>query len=236
MALQTSGVEIPDQDRATLQSWSRSTSIRAGLVTRARIVLAAGDGLGTTAISDKVGVSRPTVIQWRERYVAQGLAGLEDDPRSGRPKTVDDAAILAMTLDPPPERLGVTHWSTRLLGAELRISDATVARAWRKYCVQPWRRGTFKFSTDPELVAKVHDIVALYLNPPEKAIVLCVDEKSQIQALDRTAPILPMRPGLPEKATHATAPRPCSLRSRSRQARSPTPSTKDTAGPSSSRS
>jgi transposase len=172
------------------------------LVTRARIVLAAGDGLGTSAIARKLGVSRPTVIQWRERYGAQGLAGLEDDPRSGRPKTVDDAAILAMTLDPPPQRLGVTHWSTRLLAAELKVGDATVARTWRKYCVQPWRRGTFKFSTDPELVAKVHDIVGLYLDPPHKAVVLCVDEKSQIQALDRTAPILPMRPGLPEKATH----------------------------------
>jgi transposase len=202
MALLTAGVQIPDEDRATLQSWSRSTSIKAGLVTRAKIVLAAGDGLGTSAISSKLGVSRPTVIQWRERYAAEGLAGLEDDPRSGRPKTVDDAAILAMTLDPPPERLGVTHWSTRLLAAELRVGDATVARTWRKYCVQPWRRGTFKFSTDPELVAKVHDVVGLYLNPPQKAVVLCVDEKSQIQALDRTAPILPMRPGLPEKATH----------------------------------
>ncbi len=202
MALLTAGVQIPEADRATLQSWSRSTSIKAGLVTRARIVLAAGDGLGTTSIASKLGVSRPTVIQWRERYAAEGLAGLQDDPRSGRPKTVDDAAILAMTLDPPPERLGVTHWSTRLLAAELKVGDATVARTWRKYCVQPWRRGTFKFSTDPELVAKVHDVVGLYLNPPEKAVVLCVDEKSQIQALDRTAPILPMRPGLPEKATH----------------------------------
>jgi transposase len=202
MALLTAGVLIPDEDRATLQSWSRSTSIRAGLVTRARIVLAAGEGLGTSAITRKLGVSRPTVIQWRERYAAQGLAGLQDDPRSGRPKTVDDAAILAMTLDPPPDRLGVTHWSTRLLAAELKVGDATVARTWRKYCVQPWRRATFKFSTDPELVAKVHDIVGLYLNPPEKAVVLCIDEKSQIQALDRTAPILPLRPGLPEKATH----------------------------------
>ena len=202
MALLTSCVQIPDEDRATLQSWSRSTSIRAGLVTRARIVLAAADGMGTSAISQKLGVSRPTVIQWRERYAADGLAGLDDEPRTGRPKTIQDAAILAKTLDPPPERLGVTHWSTRLLAAELKVGDATVARTWRKYCIQPWRCGTFKFSTDPELVAKVHDIVALYLNPPEKAIVLCVDEKSQIQALDRTAPILPMRPGLPAKATH----------------------------------
>src|SRR5580658_1410163 len=128
MALLTAGVQIPDEDRATLLSWSRSTSVRAGLVTRAKIVLAAGDGLGTSAISAKLGVSRPTVIQWRERYAAHGLAGLDDEPRSGRPKTVDDAAILAMTLDPPPQRLGVTHWSTRLLAAELKVGDATVAR------------------------------------------------------------------------------------------------------------
>ncbi|MCU1621848.1 MAG: transposase [Frankiales bacterium] len=202
MALLTAGVHIPDEDLATLQSWSRSTSIRAGLVTRAKIVLAAGEGLGTTAISDRVGVSRPTVIQWRERYAADGLDGLVDAQRSGRPRTVDEAAIIAMTLDPPPERLGVTHWSTRLLAAELKIGDATVARAWRRFGVQPWRRGTFKFSTDPELEAKVRDVVGLYLDPPAKAVVLCVDEKSQIQALDRTAPILPMRPGLPEKATH----------------------------------
>jgi transposase len=104
-------------------------------------------------------------------------------------------------LEPPPDSLGVTHWSSRLLGRHLGIGDATVARAWRKYRVQPWRRETFKFSTDPELEAKVRDVVGLYLNPPTNAIVLCVDEKSQIQALNRTAPILPLRPGLPQKAT-----------------------------------
>jgi transposase len=142
------------------------------------------------------------VIKWRDRFVAHGLAGLEDEERSGRPKSVDDAAIITATLDPPPPRLGVTHWSSRLLGRHLGIGDATVARAWRKYGVKPWRRETFKFSTDPELEGKVRDVVGLYLNPPEKAVVLCVDEKSQIQALNRTAPILPLRPGLPEKATH----------------------------------
>jgi hypothetical protein len=122
--------------------------------------------------------------------------------RAGRPKTIDDARIIAATLEAPPQHLGVTHWSSRLLASQLGIGDATLARAWRKYGVQPWRRETFKFSTDPELEAKVRDVVGLYLNPPEKAVVLCVDEKSQIQALDRTAPILPLRPGLPEKATH----------------------------------
>lgn len=202
MALSTWCVQIRDEDRPTLESWTRSTSVRAGLATRARIVLAAAAGEGTSAIARRLGVSRPTVIQWRDRYTTEGLDGLLDAPRTGRPKTVDDARIIARTLRPPPQRLGVTHWSTRLLGAELGVADATVARAWRRYGVKPWRRETFKFSTDPELEAKVRDVVGLYLDPPEKAIVLCVDEKSQIQALDRTAPILPLRPGLPEKATH----------------------------------
>ena len=183
-------------------SWTRSSSVRAGLAERAQIVLAVAEGLGTTAAADRLGVSRPTVIKWRDRYAAHGLAGLDDAPRSGRPKQVDDAAIIAATLDPPPDRLGVTHWSSRLLGRTLDIGDATVARAWRRYGVQPWRRETFKFSTDPQLEAKVRDVIGLYLHPPDKAIVLCVDEKSQIQALNRTAPILPLRPGLPEKATH----------------------------------
>jgi transposase len=195
-------VQISDEDRAMLVSWSRSSSIRAGLATRARIVLAAADGAGTSAIARRFGVSRPTVILWRNRYDEAGLDGLHDAPRPGRPKTVDDADIIAATLEPPPPRLGVTHWSTRLLAAALGIGDRTVARAWRRYGVQPWRRETFKFSTDPQLEAKVRDVVGLYLNPPAKAIVLCVDEKSQIQALDRTAPILPLRPGLPERATH----------------------------------
>jgi transposase/transposase-like protein len=185
-----------------LESLTRSRTAAAGQVERARIVLAVADGAGTTGAADLVGVTRPTVIKWRNRFAAHGLAGLDDEPRSGRPKTIDDAAILAATLDPPPETLGVTHWSTRLLAAHLGIGDATVARAWRRYCIKPWRRETFKFSTDPELEAKVRDVVGLYLDPPEKAIVLCVDEKSQIQALNRTAPILPVRPGLPEKATH----------------------------------
>jgi transposase len=165
-------------------------------------VLAVADGAGTSGAARRVGVSRPTVIKWRDRFAASGMAGLDDEPRSGRPKTIDDAAIIAATLEPPPQRFAVTHWSSRLLGKELGIGDATVARAWRKYRVQPWRSETFKFSTDPELAAKVRDVVGLYLDPPTNAIVLCVDEKSQIQALNRTAPILPLRPGLPEKATH----------------------------------
>ena len=126
-------------------------------------------------------MSRPTVIKWRDRFVADGLDGLGDLPRSGRPKTIDDAQIIAATLEAPPASLAVTHWSTRLLGRHLGIADATVARAWRAYRVQPWRQGTFKFSTDPELEAKVRDVVGLYLDPPRNAIVLCVDEETQTQ-------------------------------------------------------
>jgi len=198
----SSGLSITAEDRATLESLTRARSAPAGQVERARIVLAVADGAGTTGTAELVGVSRPTVIKWRNRFAEHGLVGLDDEPRSGRPKTIDDAMILAATLDPPPDKLAVTHWSTRLLAAHLGVGDATVARAWRKYCIKPWRRETFKFSTDPELEAKVRDVVGLYLDPPEKAIVLCVDEKSQIQALNRTAPILPVRAGLPEKATH----------------------------------
>jgi transposase len=180
----------------------RSTSIRAGLATRARIVLLAADGTPNVEIAELVGVSRPTVNLWRNRYAESGVRGLQDDPKSGRPRTVDRNMILTTTLTPPPKRLGVTHWSSRLLADELKVSQNTVLRTWRHYRVQPWRSETFKFSTDPELVAKVTDVVGLYLAPPENAIVLCVDEKSQIQALDRTQKMLPMQPGFPERRTH----------------------------------
>jgi transposase len=164
--------------------------------------LAVAGGAGISGVARRLGVSRPTAIKWRDRFVADGVSGLADLPRSGRPKVIDDAQIIAATLEPPPASLAVTHWSSRLLAKHLGIGDATVARAWRAYGIQPWRQGTFKFSTDPELEAKVRDVVGLYLDPPDNAVVLCVDEKSQIQALNRTQPILPLRPGLPAKATH----------------------------------
>jgi transposase len=198
----SSQLALSHDDRATLEYWTRCSTVSAGHRERARIVLAIADGAGTSATARLVGVSRPTVIKWRERFLALGLDGLDDRPRSGRPKTIDDAQIIAATLESPPASLAVTHWSSRLLGRHLGISDTTVARAWRAYRIQPWRRDTFKFSTDPELEAKVRDVIGLYLDPPTNAIVLCVDEKSQIQALNRTQPILPVRPGLPEKATH----------------------------------
>src|SRR6478672_4068924 len=195
-------LEVRGKDKSKLRSWVRASGIRAGLAQRARIVLLAGEGLSNTEIATRVGVSRPTVIHWRDRYAEGGLAALADRKRSGRRRRVDEAQVVAATLNPPPERLGVTHWSSRLLGGELGIGFATVARIWRKWNLQPWRVETFKFSTDPELEAKVRDVVGLYLHPPENAVVLCIDEKSQVQALQRTAPILPIMPGVPEKATH----------------------------------
>ena len=144
----------------------------------------------------------PTVPGWRGRYERSGILGLDDAERSGRPRHIDHREIVATTLQPPPKKLGVTHWSSRLLAAQLGLGNATVARAWRDYGVQPWRAETFKFSTDPELIAKVTDVVGLYLAPPENAIVLSIDEKSQIQALDRTQKMLPMQPGFPERRTH----------------------------------
>ena len=198
----TVNVDVPPRDRQVLASWMRSTSIRAGLAQRARIVLLAADGAGTNEIVARTGASKPTVIAWKRRYAAEGIGGLDDRPKPGRPRSTDDVAIVLATMEAPPERLGVTHWSSRLLARELGVSNVKVADVWREYGLQPWRSETFKFSTDPQLEAKVRDVVGLYLNPPDNAIVLCVDEKSQVQALDRTAPILPLRPGIPEKQTH----------------------------------
>jgi transposase len=198
----TVSVEVPPRDREVLASWVRSPSIRAGLAQRARIVLLAGNGAGTNEIVRRTGLSKPTVIAWKRRYAAEGIGGLGDRPKPGKPRTTDDVAIVRRTLEPPPERLGVTHWSSRLLAAELGLSNVKVAKVWREWGLQPWRTESFKFSTDPQLEAKVRDVVGLYLNPPDKAVVLCVDEKPQAQALERAAPVLPLRPGVPEKRSH----------------------------------
>jgi transposase len=142
------------------------------------------------------------VIGWRARYEAEGLDGLRDEDRSGRPREIDRLDVVSATLLAPPKKYGVTHWSTRLLARHLGIGDYSVASIWREYGLQPWRAGSFRFSTDPQLEAKVVDVVGLYLDPPENAVVLSVDEKSQIQALDRTAPVLPMQPHLIERRSH----------------------------------
>jgi transposase len=161
----TVAVQMPAEDRAELTRWTRTPSLRAGLAQRARIVLLADAGVGTNEIVKRVGVSKPTVIGWKRRYAEGGIAGLADRPKSGRPARVDEVAVVLATLEPPPQRLGVTHWSSRLLADELGISNVWVATIWRRWGLQPWRRETFKFSTDPQLEAKVRDVVGLYLNP-----------------------------------------------------------------------
>jgi transposase len=138
-------------------------------------------------IVERVGVSKPTVIGWKKRYAAEGVGGLADRPKPGRRRVVDEVAVVLATLEPPPERLGITHWSSRLLARELGISHVWMSKIWGRWGLQPWRAETFKFSTDPELEAKVRDVVGLYLNPPDKAVVLCVDEKSPAPSLTRSS-------------------------------------------------
>ncbi len=193
---------LRDGDRERLEAMLRTPTLAAGLAQRARIVLLAAEGTANYEIAERVGVTRPTVNQWRNRYTEQGLAGLAGEKRPGRPRTVDRAKVITATLTPPPASLGVTHWSSRLLGERLSLEHSTIAAIWKDYGVKPWRSETFKFSTDPELEAKVVDVVGLYLAPPENAIVLCIDEKSQIQALNRTQKTLPMQPGHAEQRTH----------------------------------
>jgi transposase len=193
---------LRDNDREELVVLTRSSSVGAGLAARARIVLLAAEGTPNVEIARLVGVSRPTVNAWRTRYAERGLPGLAEEKRSGRKRSIDQRRIVAETLRPPPASLGVTHWSSRLLANRLGISHVTIAEAWKRYGVKPWKAETFRFSTDPELEAKVTDVIGLYLAPPENAIVLCCDEKSQIQALNRTQKTLPMQPGHAEQRTH----------------------------------
>jgi transposase len=196
---------LREGDRDRLAELARLPSVPSGLAKRARIVLLAAEGVPNAQIARVAGVSRPTVIGWRDRYEEGGIKGLEDEPRSGRPAEISEADVVVATLADdgrPPARLGITHWSARFLAAELGISFASVARIWRKWKIQPHRIETFKFSTDPELEAKIRDVVGLYLAPPDGAVVVSVDEKSQVQALDRTAPMLPLRPGLAARRTH----------------------------------
>ena len=205
MANRVKTVTVSAADRVELERRVRAQTGSARDARRARIVLLAAQGHPAAEIAELVGCSVNTAGAWRSAYVRRGLAGLEDRPRSGRPPVVDAAKqreVLWHTLAPPPDELGVTHWSSRLLARRVGLHFTQVAAIWRRWGIQPWREETFKFSTDPQLEAKVTDVIGLYLNPPTNAIVLCVDEKSQIQALDRTQPMLPVRPGLPASRTH----------------------------------
>jgi transposase len=195
---------LHEPDRKELRALLRHRSTPRGIALRINIVLGAADGVANRELARKLGTSVPTVLLWRKRYQSEGLVGLlEDKPRSGRPKRISpeqETAIVEATMKTLPK--DATQWSVRAMAATQKVSSATVQRIWKKHKLQPHRVESFKFSNDPQFARKVRDIVGLYLNPPDKAIVLSVDEKSQIQALDRTQPILPLRPGLPERRTH----------------------------------
>ena len=195
---------LSESERKQLLALSRHRSTPRGIVLRLNVVLGAAEGTANHVLARKLSTSLPTVLLWRRRYESGGIAAvLEDRPRSGRPKQISEqreAAIVEATIRTTPR--DATHWSVRTMAASQKVSPATVQRIWKKHKLQPHRVESFKFSSDPEFAPKVRDIVGLYLNPPEKAVVLSADEKSQIQALDRTQPILPLRPGLPERQTH----------------------------------
>src|SRR3954471_8974664 len=196
-------IELSDQERVRLEAWARRRSSAQALAQRSRIVLLAADGRKNVEIARELGVHRPMVTKWRNRFAEQRLDGLVDEPRPGRPRTITDEQVeevIVRTLETTPK--DATHWSTRSMAAELGLSREAVGRIWRAFGLAPHRHETWKLSKDPQFIEKVRDVVGLYLDPPERAVVLCVDEKSQIQALDRSAPILPMLPGVPERATH----------------------------------
>jgi len=196
-------IAVTDDQRATLQSWTRRSKTAQALALRARIILACAEGKPNGVVASLVRVRQQTVCKWRSRFVNKGLEGLLDEPRPGTPRKVSDAdveRVLTTTLESLPR--DATHWSTRSLAQKSGLSRSTISRIWRAFGLQPHRSETFKLSKDPLFIDKVRDIVGLYLNPPDRALVLCVDEKSQIQALDRTQPLLPMRPGQAERRSH----------------------------------
>jgi len=196
-------ISLSCEEHDQLKSIANSRSLPSALVIRARIVLMAAQGASNTAIAKRVGLSMQSVGKWRQRYLQQGLSGLHDELRPGRPRSISDekvALLIRKTLSTKPE--DGTHWTIRSIAKETKLSRPTIHRIWRAFGLQPHRQRHFKLSTDPFFVEKVRDIVGLYLNPPDKAMVLCVDEKSQIQALDRTQPLLPLGFGYAEGVTH----------------------------------
>lgn len=194
---------VSDAEREQLIAWARRRKTAQALALRSQIVLECATGSTNNDVAERLRCTPQTVAKWRRRFVEQRLDGLVDSPRPGAPRKVDDARIervIAMTLEQRP--VGATHWSTRSMAKTTGLTQTMVSRIWRAFGLQPHRQETFKLSTDPEFVAKTRDVVGLYMDPPTKAVVLCVDEKSQIQALDRTQPILPLAPGIAERRTH----------------------------------
>jgi len=203
MANHSRPIVLGKADRAELERIQRSSSAPAGLSRRARVVLLMADNVSGAEVARMTGYTVVQISRLRRRFAEEGLAGLEDKPRSGRPPSITArkrAQVVALTLKPPGA--GLSHWSSRELASEVGVSHSTVHRIWRAHDLQPHRIETFKFSTDPDAEEKIHDVVGLYMNPPTNAVVLSVDEKTQIQALNRTQPILPLRAGLPARQTH----------------------------------
>jgi transposase len=195
---------LTDDERQTLQRWSRRAKTSQALALRCKIVLACAEGQTNQAVAAQLGIWPQTVAKWRGRFVRQRLEGLSDEPRPGRPRTISDAQVeqvLTTTLEEPPPHHD-THWSTRSMARTTGMSQTAISRIWRAFGLKPHLTETWKLSTDPQFIDKVRDVVGLYLDPPEAALVLCVDEKSQIQALDRTAPSLPLLPTTPARRTH----------------------------------
>ncbi|MGH8698586.1 MAG: IS630 family transposase [Burkholderiales bacterium] len=200
---QRTPIELSAREREVLLGYTRRRKTAQAIALRARIVLACAEGHSNEEVARRLRANRLTVGRWRRRFLERRLEGLHDEPRPGAPRRISDAVVervVMLTLETPPS--DATHWSTREMGRRLGLSHATVHRIWQAFRLQPHRSTTFRISNDPLFVEKVRDIVGLYLNPPEHALVLCVDEKSQIQALDRSQPLLPMRPGQPERRTH----------------------------------
>lgn len=203
MANRVRPIVVSEADRRELERLQRSPSAPAGLSRRARAVLLMAQAVAGVEIAERTGYTVVQVSRLRRRFAEHGVAGLQDRPRSGRPPTITArkrAQIVALTLKPPAA--GLTHWSTRDLARKVGVSHATVHQIWRAHALQPHRVSTFKFTTDPDAEDKIYDVVGLYLNPPTHAVVLSLDEKTQIQALSRTQPLLPLRPGLPARQTH----------------------------------
>src|SRR5215469_18295066 len=196
-------LQLSREEHETLQRWVRRQTSAQALCLRARIVLACAQGKSNTQVAQQMHLSKPTVGKWRGRFVARRLDGLLDEARPGAPRKIGDDAVervLTSTLEKrPPD---TTHWSTRAMAKRSGLSQSAVSRIWRGFALQPHRAETFQLSKDPLFIEKVRDIVGLYLHPPDKALVLCADEKTQIQALDRSQPLLPMRPGQAERRTH----------------------------------
>ena len=196
-------VVLSDDERETLERWARRPKSAQALASRCRIILACAEGGHVIEVAERLGLDPHTVGKWRRRFLADRLEGLHDEPRPGTPRTISDddvEAVIVKTLEETP--VDATHWSTRSMAKATGMSQSAVSRIWRAFGLKPHLVDTFKLSPDPLFVDKVRDIVGLYVNPPDGALVLCVDEKTQVQALDRTAPVLPLRPGLPERRTH----------------------------------